>query len=63
MQMHIEYLKNNCENINIIFIDFINLIYEDIKEYHALYAYVEEHYQDEKRDYLLMKFKCVKILS
>ena len=45
MQAYIAYLKSNFENINIIFIDFMDLVYEEIKEYHALHAYVEEHYQ------------------
>ena len=45
MQAYIAYLKSNFENINIIFIDFMDLAYEEIKEYHALHAYVEEHYQ------------------
>ena len=48
MQANIEYLKSNFENINIIFIDFMDLAYEEIKEYHALHAYVEEHYQEGK---------------
>ena len=38
--------KENCENINIIFIDFMDLEYEEIKEYHALHSYMEEHYQN-----------------
>ena len=46
MQAYIAYLKSNFENINIIFIDFMDLAYEEIKEYHALHAYVEEHYQE-----------------
>ena len=54
MQMYIEYLRNNCENINIIFIDFMDLSFEDIKEYHALHAYVEEHYQEGKINYLFI---------
>ena len=52
MQAYIEYLKSNFENINIIFIDFMDLAYEEIKEYHALHAYVEEHYQEGKTNYL-----------
>ena len=51
MQAYIAYLKNNFENINIIFIDFMDLAYEEIKEYHALHAYVEEHYQEGKTNY------------
>ena len=54
MQAYIEYLKSNFENINIIFIDFMDLAYEEIKEYHALHAYVEEHYQEGKTNYLFV---------
>ncbi len=54
MQAYIEYLKNHFENINIIFIDFMDLVYEEIREYHALHVYVEEHYQEEKINYLFV---------
>ena len=54
MQAYIAYLKSNFENINIIFIDFMDLVYEEIKEYHALHAYVEEHYQESKTNYLFV---------
>lgn len=64
MQAYMEYLKSHFENINIIFIDFMDLAYEDIKEYHALHTYVEEHYRAGKTNYLLwMKSKCVRNLS
>ena len=54
MQAYIAYLKSNFENINIIFIDFMDLAYEEIKEYHALHTYVEEHYQEGKTNYLFV---------
>ena len=54
MQAYIEYLKSHFENINIIFIDFMDLAYEEIREYHALHAYVEEHYQAGKTNYLFV---------
>ena len=54
MQAYIEYLKDHFENINIIFIDFMDLAYEEIREYHALHAYVEEHYQEGKINYLFV---------
>ena len=54
MQAYIEYLKDHFENINIIFIDFMDLAYEEIKEYHALHSYVEEHYQLGKTNYLFV---------
>ena len=54
MQSYIEYLKTHYENINIIFIGFMDLAYENIKEYHALHTYVEEHYQEGKTNYLFV---------
>ena len=39
MQAYIAYLKSNFENINIIFIDFMDLAYEEIKEYKTLKGY------------------------
>ena len=54
MQAYIEYLKSHFENINIIFIDFMDLAFEEIKEYHALHAYVENHYQSGKTNYLFV---------
>ena len=54
MQAYIEYLKGHFENINIIFIDFMDLAYEEIKEYHALHAYVEKQYQEGKTNYLFV---------
>ena len=33
MQAYIEYLKSHFENINIIFLDFMDLAYEEMKEY------------------------------
>ena len=54
MRAYIEYLKSHFENINIIFVDFMDLAYEELKEYHVLHAYVEEHYQAERMNYLFV---------
>ena len=54
MQAYIEYLREHFENINIIFIDYMDLAYEEIKEYHALHAYVEGQYQEGKTNYLFV---------
>lgn len=54
MQSYIEYLKTNHDNINIIFIDFMDLEFEEIKEYHALHSYVEQHYVAGKMNYLFV---------
>lgn len=37
MQAYIDYLKSNFEDVNIIFIDFMDLEFEEIKEYHTLF--------------------------
>lgn len=54
MQAYIEYLKNHVDNCNIIYIDFMDLAFEEIKEYHALHAYVEAQYQANKVNYLFV---------
>lgn len=54
MQAYIEHLKANCENINIIFIDFMDLEFEEIKEYHALRSYAEQHHMEGKTNYLFV---------
>ena len=54
MQAYIEYLKANGDEINIIFIDFMDLEFEEIKEYHALHSYVEQHYVAGKMNYLFV---------
>ena len=40
MQAYIKYLKDNFKEINVIFVDFMDLEYEEIKEYHALHKYI-----------------------
>lgn len=54
MKEYMGYLKEHINNINIIFIDFMDLSYEHLKEYHALHAYVEERYQEGKNNYLFV---------
>lgn len=39
-----EYLKIDNNDVNIIFIDFGDLAFDDLKEYRKLYEYVEEKY-------------------
>lgn len=54
MQAYIEYLKSHVDNCNIIYIDFMDLAFEEIKEYHVLHAYVEAQYQANKTNYLFV---------
>ncbi len=54
MQAYMEYLQTHFENINLISIDFMDLAFDDIKEYHALHSYVEERYVPGKVNYLFV---------
>lgn len=54
MQAYIDYLKCNFADVNIIFIDFMDLEFEEIKEYHALHKYAEDRYDKEKKNYLFV---------
>lgn len=40
------------EDVNVIFVDLVDLQNEPLKEYHALHQYVIEHYQEEKDNIL-----------
>lgn len=48
------YLKDNFKEINVIFVDFMDLEYEEIKEYHALQKYIEDRYKEEKQNYVFV---------
>ena len=54
MESYIDYLKENDSSANIIFIDFFNIKYEELKEYHKLNDYVEANYQKGKNNYLFI---------
>lgn len=54
MQAYINYLIGEFEDVNIIFIDFMDLEFEEIKEYHALHKYVEDRYDKKKQNYLFV---------
>lgn len=49
-----KYLEGLKQKIHIINIDFANLIYEDLKEYRALYQYVENQYQEGAENVLMI---------
>ena len=54
MQSYIGYLKEHFPDSHIIYIDFMDLNYEELKEYHALHDYVEKHYEPGKTNYLFV---------
>lgn len=54
MREYIECLKKQEKACNIIYIDFMDLAYEHLKEYHALYNYIESAYQKEQNNYVFI---------
>lgn len=54
MEAYIDYLKRSNKNANIIFIDFFDIKFEHLKEYHRLNDYVESLYQKSKDNYLFI---------
>lgn len=54
MNAYINYLKENFKEINVIFIDFMDLMFEELKEYHKLHEYVESQFDSGKKNYLFV---------
>lgn len=54
MDSYIGWIEESKKGSNIIYIDFTNLKYEGLKEYHTLNNYVEEHYRRGKNNYLFI---------
>ena len=54
MQAYVEYLRNHFDNVNIIFVDYMDLAFEELKEYHALHNYIEERHQTGKANYVFV---------
>ena len=50
MKAYIEHIQQSDPLANIIFIDFTDLEFENLKEYHQLYQYVELFYQEGKNN-------------
>lgn len=47
LRSYIQWLRKNVKSLNIIYIDFADLKYEGLKSYKSLYSYIEEAYQAE----------------
>ncbi|MDO4287601.1 MAG: ATP-binding protein [Eubacterium sp.] len=54
MLAYIEYLRKHVKNANIIYIDYMDLDFEKIKEYRALHTYVEAHYLEGVANYVFV---------
>ena len=54
LYMFIDYIKENVENSNIIYIDFNLDIFDELKEYKKLIDYVSSKYEKEKNNFILI---------
>ena len=54
MKAYIRRIREMQPEANIIFVDFFDLKYEGLKEYHALYDYIESHYVAGKQNYVFV---------
>lgn len=54
MERFCKYIEEEDSDANIIFIDFNNLLYESLKEYHKLNEYVESKYKNGVSNYLMI---------
>lgn len=54
MGAYIDYLKEHDKNANIIFIDFFDIKFENLKEYHKLNDYIESRYINDKENYIFI---------
>lgn len=54
LKTYIEWLKNNALDENIIYIDFYDLKNEKLKNYRALYDFVEDNYVKDKKNALFV---------
>lgn len=54
MEAFIEHIKNTDSNANIIYIDFTDLDFEELKEYHKLNDYIKNKYVESENNYLFI---------
>ena len=54
MKAFVRFLRLNREDANIIYVDFFDLSFEHLKEYHALHDYIKGMYDPTKRNYVFV---------
>lgn len=54
LQLFIDYVAGHITDANIIHIDFSNIDYEDLREYHALHDYIKEQYLENRQNFLFI---------
>lgn len=54
LKSYVTYLEETDKNINLIFIDYFDLAFDEIKNYKSLYNYVESKYEKDKDNILMI---------
>ena len=54
MEAYIDYIKQIDRDANIVYIDFMDLDFEDLKEYHKLNEHIKNLYDRSKKNYLFI---------
>jgi len=54
LETYIGYIRKNDKKSNIVFIDFNDLSFDELKEYHKLHEYILNNYKKNKNNYLFI---------
>lgn len=54
LELFKEYIENNVKDYNIIHINYNDLKFENIKEYHKLNDYIEQRYRENMKNFILI---------
>lgn len=54
LRLFVEHVAKTITDANIIQIDFNNIEYEQLREYHALHNYIESHYLENHQNFVLI---------
>ena len=54
LKAYIDYLKNNYDNANIIFIDFNDIVFSELKDHLSLNSYIEKSYDPKKINFVFI---------
>ena len=56
LKAYIDYLKNNYDNANIIFIDFNDIVFSELKDHLSLNSYIEKSYDPKIINFVFIIF-------
>ena len=54
LELFKEYIENNVKDYNIIHINYNDLEFENLKEYHKLNDYIEQRYKEKMKNFILI---------